>query len=503
MPPWTNDINPAQPADNDPASQGDDQIRGLKAAVIERFLTRSPNFPSAQPMRWSAFDVGTMAARPATPDIDGQGYFATDTDPKKLFIGVAGAWVEFAGAGGGVPSITAPSNMAIQNLSSCAGGSVPTYLQRVTWQDTVVNAQTRIIVNGTLTTTKNYDVETHDLALAPGVYVIGLQHIKDNVVSETTTQVLTVTNPCTTGGALTAPTGLNVTNTSTCFNSTPFYDQLVSWVNSNASAETRVLVDGVEAALKAPGVTQHLLTLQPGTYTIGVQHKLDGVLSDTPTKQLIVTNPCTTTQPLQPLRYFTVTDDTRCDPGPTAYYGVKLEISRQDNAAQVRIKMNGTQIYLLSTSYPDANPIFHAIVGGSPGTYTFEATQVVGGVDGPAITRQITLPDPCSLPQLQPPFDPRATENGTCIGALSDNKAMVLWTNTEASAKVRLYREPLGEAAVMIAELAVGVAQYLDEDITMDQTYNYWVTHYDPAIPFESIESPTAVYYAANLCPPE
>lgn len=75
---YVNPLDPATPADSDPAAGGDDAIRQLKAALIERLKTVFPNFPDGDPLTYSLIDVGLAANRPNPPTAEGQAYYATD-----------------------------------------------------------------------------------------------------------------------------------------------------------------------------------------------------------------------------------------------------------------------------------------------------------------------------------------------------------------------------------------------------------------------------------------
>lgn len=95
-------LNPAVPADGDPASQGDDQLRLIKNVIIERLSTIVEDIdddplvlkPSVFPVEFAG---GTLAARPNPPASANLLYYAFDTD--QLFVsqsdgGASFEWVE-------------------------------------------------------------------------------------------------------------------------------------------------------------------------------------------------------------------------------------------------------------------------------------------------------------------------------------------------------------------------------------------------------------------------
>lgn len=100
--PWTNVINAASPPDTDPAAEGAEQLRVLKAAINERMASRMPGWPATQPLPVLAVDVGAFADRPATPAGDGHVYISDDPLPKRFYYGQAGAWQELAFGGSAV-----------------------------------------------------------------------------------------------------------------------------------------------------------------------------------------------------------------------------------------------------------------------------------------------------------------------------------------------------------------------------------------------------------------
>lgn len=99
---WTNGINSASPPDTDPAAEGAEQLRTLKAAINERMASRMPGWPVADPLPLLAVDVGSLANRPAAPAGDGHVYIADDPLPKRFYYGEGGAWSELSFGGGAI-----------------------------------------------------------------------------------------------------------------------------------------------------------------------------------------------------------------------------------------------------------------------------------------------------------------------------------------------------------------------------------------------------------------
>lgn len=91
---WINEIDATDPLDTDPAAEGAEQFRNLKAALEERLASRMPGWPATQPLPILSVDVGTLAARPATPAGNGHVYIVDDPLPKRYYYGKSGAWQE-------------------------------------------------------------------------------------------------------------------------------------------------------------------------------------------------------------------------------------------------------------------------------------------------------------------------------------------------------------------------------------------------------------------------
>lgn len=409
---WSNTIDPTKPADNDPASEGDNQIRALKVALAERLATRFPGWPTTQPMRVLAADVGTLAARPETPEGDGQLYVAITPAPTKLYYGSGGAWVQLdIGAGGSVSVVGAPSGQTFNNLSSCTD-DVPTYLYRVSWVDNPAqtDATTRITVNGVQVGSVAFDVEEFDLTdLTAGLYIVGLEHVLEGVRSDMIFRVLEVINPCTGEGGEPEP------------------------------------------------------------------------------------------EPTPALASFTLVNASYCtEDVPT--YRVQLNYTRTTVGAQVRVKKEGVQVLLLSAA--SSSPVYFVIASGGEATHTFEASQIIGGEEGPSITKQITLENPCEVPALLPPGNLNIEEQGECDGVTSENAAMVSWVVSDATSKIRVYRQLIssGLPGSLLVELAAETLSFLDTTVVTDETYNYWLTHYDEGEDIESSTTGSLHYEAADIC---
>lgn len=85
-------FDPTTPTDADPASEGDDRIREIKAGLIERLAQVINGWPDTDPLtlKRTALDefddpvqVGTLAGRPAA-SVEGRLYYASDQD--KLYV---------------------------------------------------------------------------------------------------------------------------------------------------------------------------------------------------------------------------------------------------------------------------------------------------------------------------------------------------------------------------------------------------------------------------------
>ena len=92
---WTNEIDPAEPQDTDPAAEGALEFRTLKAAISERLASRLPGWPTSDPLPILGIDAGDIGDRPATPAGDGHVFLARTPLPKRLYYGFGGAWEEF------------------------------------------------------------------------------------------------------------------------------------------------------------------------------------------------------------------------------------------------------------------------------------------------------------------------------------------------------------------------------------------------------------------------
>lgn len=84
-------FDPTTPSDLADLGEGDDRIRELKRALIERLQTIIPGFPDTDPLVIPAESTtpvseGTLVARPNPPSAEGLFYFAGDTD--QLFMSV-------------------------------------------------------------------------------------------------------------------------------------------------------------------------------------------------------------------------------------------------------------------------------------------------------------------------------------------------------------------------------------------------------------------------------
>lgn len=96
---YTRAWNEATPAGTLPADQIDTAIQDDKIAVRERLEQVIPDFgndlidPKVLAAGSARISVGTEAARPANPTLDGEVYFATDTET--LSIGSGGAWIDY------------------------------------------------------------------------------------------------------------------------------------------------------------------------------------------------------------------------------------------------------------------------------------------------------------------------------------------------------------------------------------------------------------------------
>lgn len=93
--PFTSPFDPDTPTDASPVAEGDNEIRSVKAGIIERMNTIVEDFEdgtdvegeivlklkdSVFPVIPKVFYSGTLAARPNPPESDDQLYFAEDTD---------------------------------------------------------------------------------------------------------------------------------------------------------------------------------------------------------------------------------------------------------------------------------------------------------------------------------------------------------------------------------------------------------------------------------------
>jgi hypothetical protein len=111
---FTNPLDPTTPTDLDWAYQGDDRIRELKAALIERLSQVIQGFPDTDPLKLklSALDlnapvlVDVIAARPTPPTGKGQLFYASDTKILSVSVGTGTyTWEDIAGTGSAVTQV--------------------------------------------------------------------------------------------------------------------------------------------------------------------------------------------------------------------------------------------------------------------------------------------------------------------------------------------------------------------------------------------------------------
>jgi hypothetical protein len=115
-------LDPSTPASSDLLANGDNEIRNLKAAILERLGSFLDNLPDGDPLviKLAALaavypKVGLHSARPALATFPGQQWYSYDT--KQLFIGLESlAWHELLLAGTKVPTILALGSPADQRV---------------------------------------------------------------------------------------------------------------------------------------------------------------------------------------------------------------------------------------------------------------------------------------------------------------------------------------------------------------------------------------------------
>lgn len=295
---------------------------------------------------------------------------------------------------------------------------------------------------------------------------------------------------------LTAPSGVGVANISSCVSDAPVYKVRVTWTDTVVGATTKIYANGVLKETVAYDVETKDVTLTAaGSYIIELQHVLSGEVSTRTSTPITLSNPCAAGSS-GALNWFTATDASYCDSGPTSVYLVALGFSKSDPAAKVRINRNGVQIYLLGASV--VGPLSYALpTGEEEGVHVFEAMQVVDGVDGPSISSSVTIGDPCGGDLAIPgSFD--VNEDGACVGVSSNNRALISWTNPDPALQTRIYRD-----ASLLHTAAPGVTSYVDTTVITTNSYSYTARAYDSGGPTESAPTAQAIYSADELCPDE
>lgn len=397
---WTNDIDPTEPQDSDSAALGDDEIRTLKSALAERFGSIFFNWPAEDPLLLAATKVGLLSARPATPSIEGELYFATDNST--WYIAVAAAWVAFS-----------------------ASGKLPPW---------------------------------------PNIQTIA------------------------------APTGVVVTDSSSCAVDVPTYEIDLLWVNGDATLQTLIIVDGVLIATAAAGATTSN-DLAPATL-VATRYSLITIMHYDPVNIQVglphhyvwlPPNPCAASSSVSPLANFTTVDSSLTGPD----YNVDLAVSRITPSQHVDIYHDGVLIYTLA---PGSDTWTHGTPTGlDMNVYT--AVPREGAVDGPPMTRAIFLPNP-DAGGLTPPASVQATGRSSDCETTPIYEVRITWTNTETE-ETRIYAREGTDAFVLRATLAAGITlwDWLGPPFVLDEQWEFKATHWND--PTESPDSNVAAWIAS------
>jgi hypothetical protein len=170
-------------------SLGDDDIRQMKRALLERLLT-VVNDLDEDPLALKAAMVGTIAARPNPPVAPGMLYFASDEG--KLYVAVAGTpnvWQEVAPAAEGsapaAPGVIGKSSSVNYNSALGLGAKVTNlfeipYILTVHW---IGRANTDSWIRIELNEVTNADWHVHHLKFA-------LVHAKARVTEASTVHLI-------------------------------------------------------------------------------------------------------------------------------------------------------------------------------------------------------------------------------------------------------------------------------------------------------------------------